>query len=178
MPDSVPPSPSAEFVGQISRVQRALYAFVFSLLRHAADADDVLQETNLVLWRKCGEFQPGTDFLAWAFRVAHFQVLAHRKRQQRARECFDDELLAQLAAEAAEQRADFDLRRRALLGCMQKLPDEQRVLVSRRYEPGGCVNDIAAERRSTPKAVSELLRRIRRALLICIEHTLASEGSA
>ena len=174
MPDCTPSSPSAEFVGQISRVQRALYAFVFSLLRHAADADDVLQETNLVLWRKCGEYQPGTDFLAWAFRVAHFQVLAHRKRGQRAREHFDDDLLAQLAAEAEEHRADFEPRRRALTECLQKLPDAQRSLIARRYEPEGCVNDLAAERGSTPKAVSELLRRIRHTLLHCIERNLAN----
>ena len=178
MPDSNPSSPSAEFVGQISRAQRALYAFAFSLLRHAADADDVLQETNLVLWRKCGEFQPGTDFLAWAFRVTHFQVLAHRQRKQRARECFDEELIAQLAAEAEEQRADFEIRRRALAECLQKLPGEKRALIARRYEPDGCVNDLAAERGSTPKAVSELLRRIRRTLLLCIENTLAREEPA
>ena len=178
MPDSPQTSPSAEFVGQISRAQRALHAFIFSLVRHAADADDVLQETNLVLWRKCGQFQPGTDFLAWAFRVAHFQVLAHRKRKQRAREHFDDELLAQLAAEAEERRTDFETRRQALAVCLQKLPQEHRALIAQRYEPEGCVNDMAAARGSTPKAVSELLRRIRRALLLCIEQTLVREELA
>jgi RNA polymerase sigma-70 factor (ECF subfamily) len=178
MPGSFQSHPSAEFVGNVTRAQRALHAFVFSLVRHAADTDDVLQETNLVLWRKYGEFQPGTDFLAWAFRVAHFQVLAHRKRKQRAREHFDEDLLAQLAAEAEEQSADFEKRRRALASCLQKLPQEQRTLIARRYEPDGCVNDMAAERGSTPKAVSELLRRIRRTLQICIERSLAGEEPA
>lgn len=178
MPDTPPSSPSAEFVGQISRAQRALHAFVFSLVRHAADTDDVLQETNLVLWRKCGEFEPGTDFLAWAFRVAHFQVLAYRKRKQRSREHFDDELLAQLAAEAEEHSGDFDRRRRALASCLQKLPLPQQELIARRYEPDGCVNDMASQRGSTPKAVSELLRRIRHTLQLCIEQTLAREEPA
>jgi RNA polymerase sigma-70 factor (ECF subfamily) len=175
MPDSFQSHPSAEFIGHVTRAQRVLHAFIFSLVRHSANTDDVMQETNLVLWRKCGDFEPGTDFLAWAFRVAHFQVLAHRKKRQRARECFDDELIAQIAADAEEQNADFEKRRRALASCLQKLPQEQRSLVARRYEPDGCVNDIAAERGSTPKAVSELLRRIRRALQLCIEQSLARE---
>ncbi len=73
--------PGAEFVGSLTGSQRKLYAFILSLVRHPADADDILQETNLVLWRKAGEFEAGTSFEAWSFRVAHFQVMDHRKRR-------------------------------------------------------------------------------------------------
>ena len=71
---------SAEFVSLLTGHQRKLYSFILSLLRNPSDADDVLQETNLVLWQKCNEFEPGTNFGAWAFRVAQFQVMAHRKK--------------------------------------------------------------------------------------------------
>lgn len=53
---------SAEFVRLLTGNQRKLYAFILSLLRRPADADDVLQETNMVMWRKCAEFEPGTNF--------------------------------------------------------------------------------------------------------------------
>lgn len=168
---------SAEFVGHVTRNQRKLYAFIYSLLGRAADAEDVLQETNLVLWRKSSQFQLGTDFLAWSFRVAHFQVLAFRKRKYRARECFNEDLLEQLATAAEEGRDDVDVRQDALARCLAKLRPEQRQLVAQRYEPGGCVNDMAKQRGRTPKAISEALRRIRETLLRCIEKSLLAEGS-
>ena len=171
-----PAEASAEFVTLLTGNQRKLYAFILSLVRNAADADDVLQETNLVLWRKCGEFESGTNFDAWSFRIAKFQVMAHRKRQQRSKLHYDDELVELLAAEAIEDWDGHDARKRALSGCLRKLKPEQRKLVAERYEPGGSVNDMAQAQGRSPKAVSEALRRIRRALLTCVERTLEAEA--
>lgn len=164
---------SAEFVGELMRSQRRLYAFIFSLTRNSADAEDVFQETNLILWQKSGEFQPGSDFLAWSFRIARFQFLAFRKKRTRSREYPDDGLLALLADEALEKLQEFDVRHDALGHCLTELRPELRSLIARRYEPGGCVNDIARHLGRSPKAVSELLRRTRQALMECIERKLA-----
>ena len=170
---------SAEFIGLLTGSQRKLYAFILSLVRNPSDADDILQEANLVMWRKWQDFQPGTNFEAWAFTVARFQVMAFRKRQQRSRLHFDDELVELLAIDAADVLGEeHDPRRLALSSCLQKLKPDHRKLVARRYEPGGCVNDMAAEQGRTPKAVSEMLRRIRKTLMTCIETSLARESAA
>jgi len=50
---------SAEFVAQITRYQRQLHSFILSMVWNPAEADDVLQETNLVLWEKAAEFDAG-----------------------------------------------------------------------------------------------------------------------
>ncbi len=171
-----PAPPSAEFISDVTRSQRVLHAFILSMVRDAADADDVLQETNIVLWRKAAEFDPQREFLPWAMRVAQFQALAHLKKNRRGRAAFDDELLALVADEAVAECGEADARRVALAGCLQKLPPEHRALIARRYEPGGSVNEMAAERGSTPKALSEMLRRIRHSLMLCIERTLAREA--
>ncbi len=177
---SAPPQPgvSAQFVSLLTGNQRKLYAFILSLVGHPADADDVLQETNLILWRKWDQFEPGTNFDAWSFRVAHFQVMAYRKRKHRSKLHFDDELVELLAQEAGEEFTGPDRRRAALAQCLHKLKPDQRKLVAQRYEPGGCVNDIAAEQGRSPKAVSEALRRIRKTLMHCIESTLAREAAS
>lgn len=173
---SDPSPPSAEFISEVTRSQRVLHAFILSIVRHAADADDVLQESNIVLWRKAGEFDRTREFLPWAMRVAQLQAMAHLKKKQRSRVAFDDELLALLADEAIAECSEADARRVALAGCLQKLPEEHRMLIAQRYEPGGSVNEMAAERGSTPKALSEMLRRIRHALMLCIKRTLAQEA--
>lgn len=33
-----------------------------------------------MMWRKRAEFLPGSNFEAWSFRIAKYQVMAHRKR--------------------------------------------------------------------------------------------------
>ena len=93
------------FVKLMTAHQGRLYAYVLSLLGDPDQANDVLQEANLVLWRTAGEFQMGSNFRAWAFRIAHFQVMAHRQRQLRDRLVFDDEMLAVLdpAAKAVDE---------------------------------------------------------------------------
>lgn len=165
---------STEFVTQITRCQRQLHAFILSMVWNPAEADDVLQETNLVLWEKSAEFDTGRPFLPWAMRFAQFQALAwlkrHRRQQQRL--VFDDDLARLLADEAAQEELAFEERREALAVCLQKLPPGQRELIARRYEPDGSVNDMAAAGGTTPKAVSDRLRRIRHALLQCIRRTL------
>ena len=165
---------SAEFVAQITRSQRQLHSFILSMVWNPAEADDVLQETNLVLWEKAAEFDAGRPFLPWAMRFAQFQALAwlkrHRRQQQRL--VFDDDLARLLADEAAADEPVFEDRRLALASCLQKLPAEQRDLIARRYEPEGSVNAMATAGGTTPKAVSDRLRRIRHTLLQCIQRTL------
>jgi RNA polymerase sigma-70 factor (ECF subfamily) len=175
--ESIPDPPSAAFVSQVTRCQRNLHAFIVTLVRNPVDADDVLQEANLVLWRKANEYDPARPFLPWAMRIAQFQAMAWLKTRKRSRLVFDEDLVVILATEASENAEEYDPRRRALADCLRKLPPLHRKLVARRYEPGGCVNDLAAERGTSPKALSEMLRRIRRRLLQCILRTMPSATS-
>ena len=66
-----------QFVQQLAENQNRLYGYVYSLVGDHAQAADVVQETNMVLWRKLDEFDPQRPFLPWAFTIGRFQVLAH-----------------------------------------------------------------------------------------------------
>ena len=170
---------SAQFVTQITRAQRQLHAFILSMVWKSDDADDVLQETNLALWEKAAEFDDSRPFLPWAMRFAQLQALAWLKRHRRQqRFVFDDDLAKLLADEAAADEPAFEARRHALAWCLQKLRPEQRKLIARRYEPDASVKAMAEAGGTTPKAVSDRLRRIRQALLECIQQTLAEEAFA
>ena len=67
--------PSQDFVALFLAHQARIYAFIVTLLGNRSDADDVLQETGITLFQKFSTFQPGTDFLAWACRVAKNKVM-------------------------------------------------------------------------------------------------------
>jgi RNA polymerase sigma-70 factor (ECF subfamily) len=168
-----PHNPEERIVGLIARHQAELHRYILSLLPDRMRADDVLQETNLVLWRKAAEYDPAEPFLPWALTVAWYQVKAARRDAGRDRHVFDDSLVEVLAAEhRAVDPAEGDLEI-ALEHCLGELPERQRQLILARYAPGASVQDLAAERRQTPTALSLALMRIRKSLESCIERKLA-----
>ena len=166
-----------EFVRELTEAQPRLYGFVFKRLLDPHAASEVLQECNLVLCRKAGDFRPGTNFMAWAFQVAHFQVLAYRQRCSRERLVFDDELLDRFQEEEKVPVEAHTRRLEALEQCLAQLPDDHRRVVVRRYAGGISVQGMAAELSKTPNAISRLLYRSRMALMKCISLKL-EEGTA
>ena len=169
------PERTAQFVQLLTAIQSRLYAYLCTLLANAGDARDVLQETNLVLWKKAGDYDFVRPFEAWAIRFAHFQALAWRKRLSRDRLVFDDATLDLLAAEFdGAHTADDELR--ALEECLGKLPAKQRALVARRYQDAEPVNEIAASEGKPPNVIAAFLYRARKALAECISTVLATEG--
>jgi RNA polymerase sigma-70 factor (ECF subfamily) len=169
------PDRTEEFVQLLTEHQRRLYVYIFSLLGNGADADEVLQETNLALWRKSSVFERGSSFSAWACRVAFYEVLALRKRRGRERLSFDPQLLETLATESALRADNFDAQRRALARCMSKLSDKDRDLLVRRYELGNSAAAVAEQVGRTAQATYQALHRIRMSLSLCIRRTLAAE---
>ena len=68
-----------EFVRRLTGCQPRLYAYIMTLVLDPHEADDVLQQANLVMWEKLDEFLACENFDALACRVAYFQVLAYRR---------------------------------------------------------------------------------------------------
>jgi RNA polymerase sigma-70 factor, ECF subfamily len=157
----------------LTNAQQQLTRYVRTLVPNRADAEEVLQETNLFIWRNADEFQLDTNFAAWACKIAYFQVLTFRKRQSRSRLYFSDALVEQLAAGAVESLARGNEEAEALDLCMEKLSQEDRQLMDLRYEPGATVEGIARQVGRSTKAVYNALGRIRTWLLDCVERTAA-----
>jgi RNA polymerase sigma-70 factor (ECF subfamily) len=165
-------SPSAEelsiFVERLTASQSALYGFIHAALAHGADASDVLQETNRVLWKKAHTYDVTRPFLPWAYRVAHFEILAFRKKQTRDRLVFDEDLLGLLAEEYSRQVPE-GAALGALNACMEKLTRDHRELIESRYAQGDSVARIASREGKRANAVSAMLYRIRTLLAECLE---------
>ena len=162
-----------QIVQLLTNVQQPLTRYVRSLVPNRTDAEEVLQETNLFVWRHADEFELGTNFAAWACRIAYYQVLTFRKRQSRSRLHFSDALVEQLARSAVENLARGNDEAEALDRCMGKLSSEDRELMELRYEPGATVEGIARRVGRSTKAVYNALGRIRTWLLECVERTAA-----
>jgi RNA polymerase sigma-70 factor (ECF subfamily) len=157
-----------DFLSLITEFQGRLYGFILSMLGDVDQANEVLQETNLVLWRKSDDFQPGTDFKAWSFRVAHFQAMAFRQRQVRDRLMFDSDTLERITREASKQDEAFARRMDLLDECIENLSEQNREIVTRFYKGGESLDEIAQSVKRKANAVGQILYRIRKALIECV----------
>lgn len=174
-PEKETPGLSAQFGQHLTGCQSALYAFIVTLLGGAEGARDVLQETNLILWKKAAEYDPSQPFQRWAYTFARFQTMAWLKKQSRSRLVLDEELVQRVAAECEARDIGETRQLEALDQCLGKLPAAQRELVKSRYFQREPVNDIAARTGRPEGAVAVTLFRIRKALFDCIQTTLSPE---
>lgn len=166
------------FIELLTGAQTAVFGYIVSLCHDHALAKDILQETNLTLWRKAEDFEEGTSFNAWACRIAYFHLLNHRRKRSREQLVFDEDVFDYLAERQETRAAASDHRLEALRHCVAKLPPAQRDLLDRRYRPGASVQAIAQEQGKTEGAVSQALFRIRTALQRCIEKQMPREEPA
>ncbi len=162
---------SFEFSQLLTKSQRRIYAFILTLIPNRAEAEDILQETNLILCRKAAEYDPDRHFLAWAFKIARFQTMAHMKTRSRSPLVFQEDLMEKLSDDA-ENLDGFGSLQRALAQCMEKLTKRNRELIRIRYEQGMSLEDSAKELGKPKGTVSMALYRIRIALWRCVERTM------
>lgn len=190
----MPHDPVETYVRHVTDAQRPLYNFILTLVPNLNDADDVLGETNSVLWRKRNDFQPNTppqgggtsvpppdphaQFLRFARTVARYQALAFLKKHQRDQLRFEDSLLGTLADESAARTDRLEAKRHALAHCMAKLSDKDRDLITRRYQSGQRADAIAQAVGRSPNAIYQALHRIRGSLLVCIESRINDNAPA
>ena len=164
-----------EYVSLIAQHQWALRGFILLLMPGSPDIDDVLQETNIVLWEKRRRFKLGTDFLAWARTIARFQVMRYRGTASRLSALpFSDDFIADLAEEVSSLEARQPLFG-ALDQCMRKLGPKQRELLMVRYRSGTTLKEHAEKTGTSAEVLRVTLHRIRQALKQCIENTLEGQ---
>lgn len=166
-----------EFIRLFTTAQRPLFLQILPLVGNVADADEVLQETNLIMWAKRQQFEPGTNFLAWGRAIARLEVFRFRRTRGTKLKFLDGDLLDAVSnrAEATHDHDELEFRQDALARCLKQLRAKDRKLIQLKYTPGISGDDIAQQLGRPPNSVYQSLGRIRRALAICIQRQKVSE---
>lgn len=171
-----PVTPSPEFVQLFTHHQRRLFLYILSQVPNPIEAEEVQQETNVVIWSKFSQFRPGTNFLAWVSQIANFEVMKYRSRKKRDRMQFSDEFLQTVSRDALERSDELEERRKALVECIEKLRPRDRELIQQRYAPGERGKHLAEQIGRPANSVYQSLGRIRRSLMECIQRRLSTGG--
>lgn len=164
-----------EFVKLISSTERRIAGYILTLVPNLSDADEILQETHVKLWEEQERFELGTDFAAWAIRVAHFEVLTWRKRRSRRPMIFDDALLNDLTKSIETVGELAEKRQNALVACLSELSDNSRNILLQIYGEGEKIKDIAVKLGKSAESTYKAVQRLRMALRDCIEQRLVEE---
>lgn len=172
------PDPHRALVPLLMRHERQVFAYIYTLVPNRHDAEDILQETCLTIYDKFQEFTPGTDFLAWAMRIAWWKVRAARQKFARAKVVFNDEVMEAVSHTAATMVEETSPMHAALTQCLQKLNERDRRMVLTRYEHGAGVERAALVSGRTLQAAYKALMRIKQVLHDCVLNTMTREEAA
>ena len=167
-----------EFIRLLTSHELRIRSYILTLVPNWADSEEILQETCVILWRKFSDFKVGTNFFAWACKIARYEVMTYRRKKSRQRLIFNDEFIHQVADEIDTMRGELEDRQQALTRCIKKLPDKDRNIVEQKYMAKTPIKDIATRAERSIDAIYKSLSRIRRVLFVCIQNKLASGESA
>jgi RNA polymerase sigma-70 factor (ECF subfamily) len=156
--------------------QRQVFAYILSLLPKLSDAEEVFQDVSVILLNKEAQFEPGTNFLAWACQIARLEVYNYRRQLKRHGMVLSDALVETLAEEKLTLADESASRSDALRACLEQLSARDRDLIQQRYAQKTTSKQLAADLGRPANTVYKALGRIRDALFECVERKLKQEG--
>lgn len=180
----------AAFEDLVRRHQRRAYAVAFGIVKNAAEAEEVVQETFLSAFEHLDAFRGESTFSTWIYRVAsnHALMKLRKKKPEPQGDIVDLEPGLSRAQARSEGTSPFDAlslwaRRpddaadarevqEALGSALDALGDDDRALLLMR-SIGEASHDVLAERfHTTVPAVKSRLHRVRLQLRALLEERL------
>jgi RNA polymerase sigma-70 factor (ECF subfamily) len=158
-----------------SRYSRSLRALIGSVVHEESEADDVLQESFLQIWREAHHYSPKAGKpLGWVITIARRRAIDRVRRRdsyRRAKQRFEDEIKPQ-AQSTRTGKTDTEVTQsdlRSFLGKqLQTLPPVQREAVELAYFRGLSQREIAATTNTPLGTVKTRLQLGLRKLTQCV----------
>ncbi len=166
-----------EFLRVFLTNEREVLRYVIALVPNREDAQEIVQQTAVVLWEKFDQYDRSRPFAPWACRFALNVTRQWIDRRHRWKTLLDGGLAEELAHRREQLRPEFDVRLAHLDNCLQKLPKNHRELVEGYYFRQTNIETLAGQARKTAEAIYKSLQRIRRQLRECIENAQREEAA-
>jgi RNA polymerase sigma-70 factor (ECF subfamily) len=164
-----------DFDALVREYQAGLRAFIRALGADEAWVDDLAQEVFVVAYRKQDQFRGGEDFGKWLRGIARRLIRGGRTKTARRCRLMHEgitDILLNLGIDKPEPDAGREAVLAAMRRCVNKLPEDRRELLTRRYQSGQRAGELALELHSTAEAIRKQLQRIRMNVRKCMESTL------
>ena len=161
-----------QFLRLLMSNQDKFYAFILSLVHNSSDAEDILQDTTTVMWRKYDTFKPGTSFTAWGITIARLLVLKFFEKNRHSKLSFSPDLEKKLASITEEKLTSekLDLLEK-LKECLGKLETQNYKFIKMRYVDKKPAKEIADECGIALHTMYRSMGKIHEILHRCIRHS-------
>jgi RNA polymerase sigma-70 factor (ECF subfamily) len=174
---------AAAFEPIVRRFERSLRTWLAVHAPPGVDVDDIAQRSFVAAFTRLSEFELGTNFEAWLFTIAKFQLRTETTRLRRIADYHTrygpDLLQRELARRSDNSSEAWKLRMEYLQSCLGTLDERLRGFVSWRYDEEISLDEMATRSGRSVAAVKKQLWKIRQLLQQCIETRIAaSEGGA
>ncbi|EMI22095.1 RNA polymerase sigma-70 ECF-like, Rhodopirellula baltica [Rhodopirellula maiorica SM1] len=165
-----------QFVDRLTSSQRQLRCFILGLVARPSDADDLLQEVNLALWRKRMKYDASQNFLQWAFGFASMEVKSFHSRNAKSKVVLGNSAIELLTDEWEQSENYLDECRDSLSRCLQKLETEDRKVIEGYYRHRQSIERLAGEINRPASTVYKMLYRARDTLRRCVKFSQLENG--
>jgi RNA polymerase sigma-70 factor, ECF subfamily len=158
----------AAFAELVRRYRSPVFRLAVSVLGQAfaPDAEDVAQDVMLRVHHAIKSFRGESRVGSWIYRIAFNQALNVKARVRYRAPHVTEESLASTAAvgRAPDERLLDEQRRRAVVACIDELPDVYQSALRLHYWLGASMSDIAVLLDAPENTVKSYLHRARRLL--------------
>ncbi len=156
----------AAFRFLVQRWEKDVLAFMIHMLGSVEEAEDLVQDTFVQVYRKASGYNAQGLFKSWLFRIAGNQARSRLRRRKILRWVRFDTKEHEMPAAAAGPLADLEQTEttRAVQAAVAELPPRQReALVLHRFR-GLKYKEVAAVMQTTVPGVESLIQRAMAAL--------------
>jgi RNA polymerase sigma-70 factor (ECF subfamily) len=122
------------FTSIIKKYQERLYWHIRRLVISHDDANDVLQNVSIKIWKGLANFREDAQLFTWLYRIATNESLSFLAIQKK-RKAVDFDDISNYLAEKLSAEKDFDGNKLEwkLQLAIQKLPEKQKLVFQLRY---------------------------------------------
>lgn len=163
----------AAFEAIVRRYERPLRAWIATHSQPGIDVDEVAQRTFVAAYSNLDKYELGTNFSAWLFTIARYQLQTEVTRLRRLADYhskFASDLIQELSVNAKEESLSlWELRLEHLRECLKQLSDGLQQYIKWRYEEQISIEQIAEACGRSPSAVKKQLWLLRQKISKCIE---------
>lgn len=163
---------SAVFVELYETDKNRLYAYIFAFVLDHAAADDIFQETSLILWREFAQFELGTNFSKWANGIAFNSIRNFLRVGKKYALDLDDDLLETLYQNSKDESQLSDNKQEKWLKlqhCTSLLPTTLKNIYSAFYVDNCKAEEVAQQTGRSVHGIRKSVHKLRKSLFDCIE---------